>query len=183
MQVWPWLRLALAVSFVSLSLVACGFQLRTPPQMNFKTVQLTGFASSSPLASELARAIEAAGADVVESTLEATQKSGGEKAPATHVIFEAQQDSRDQIAASPTAYGQIRDITTKNVLRYRVLRADGSELIPSTRLEIANILTFNEKDALAKADEFEGSHRAMQSDIVQQVIRRLAAIRADQLAP
>jgi len=166
---------------VSLSLGACGFQLRTAPAMSFKTIQLTGFASNSPLASELARAIEASGADVVDSTLAATQAASSATVPATHLIFEALRDSRDEAVASTTAYGQVRDMLARTHLRYRILRGDGSELVPPTSLELANTLTFNEKDALAKADEYDALHRAMQTDIVNQVIRRLAAIRPAQL--
>lgn len=175
---------ALATGLVvgaSLSLGACGFQLRTAPAMSFKTIQLTGFASNSPLASELARAIEASGADVVDSTLAATQAASSATVPATHLIFEALRDSRDEAVASTTAYGQVRDMLARTHLRYRILRGDGSELVPPTSLELANTLTFNEKDALAKADEYDALHRAMQTDIVNQVIRRLAAIRPAQL--
>lgn len=175
---------ALATGLVvgaSLSLGACGFQLRTAPAMSFKTIQLTGFASHSPLASELARAIEASGADVVDSTLEATRASSSASVPPTHLIFEALRDSRDEAVASTTAYGQVRDMLARTHLRYRILRGDGSELVPPTSLELANTLTFNEKDALAKADEYDALHRAMQTDIVNQVIRRLAAIRPAQL--
>jgi LPS-assembly lipoprotein len=166
---------------VSLNLGACGFQLRTAPAMSFKTIQLTGFASNSPLAAELARAVEASGADVVDSTLEATQAASSASVPATHLIFEALRDSRDEAVASTTAYGQVRDMLARTHLRYRILRGDGSELVPPTSLELANTLTFNEKDALAKADEYDALHRAMQTDIVNQVIRRLAAIRPAQL--
>ena len=175
---------ALATGLVvgaSLSLGACGFQLRTAPAMSFKTIQLTGFASNSPLAAELARAIEASGADVVDSTLEATQAASSATVPATHLVLEALRDSRDEAVASTTAYGQVRDMLARTHLRYRILRGDGSELVPPTSLELANTLTFNEKDALAKADEYDALHRAMQTDIVNQVIRRLAAIRPAQL--
>lgn len=176
-----WLRRAAIVSLVSLGISACGFQLRGTPHMSFKTMQLTGFASNSPLASELARAIESTGVDVVDSTLEATRAASSATVPATHLVLEALRDNRDQVVASTTAYGQVRDMQARTQFRYRILRADGSELIPATSLEMANTLTFNEKDALAKADETDGLQRAMQTDIVQQVIRRLAAIRAEQL--
>ena len=109
--------------------------------------------SNSPLAAELARAIEASGADVVDSTLEATQAASSASVPATHLVLEALRDSRDEAVASTTAYGQVRDMLARTHLRYRILRGDGSELVPPTSLELANTLTFNEKDALAKAEK------------------------------
>ena len=54
-------------------------------------------------------------------------------------------------------------------------------MLTPTKLELANTLTYNEKDALAKTNEFESLHRAMQTDIVNQVIRRLVAIKPAQL--
>ena len=57
------------------------------------------------------------------------------------------------------------------------MRADGTELLPVTDLILARDLPYNEKDALARQDEFEQTHRAMQSDLVSQVLRRLAAAR------
>lgn len=174
-------RLVTLVVVASMGLTACGFQLRATPRMSFKTIQLTGFASNSPLASELARAIENTGVDVVDSSLEATRAASSATVPATHLVLEALRDNRDQVVASTTAYGQVRDMQARTQFRYRILRGDGSELMPPTSLELANTLTFNEKDALAKADETDGLQRAMQTDIVQQVIRRLSAIRAEQL--
>ncbi|MDE2594301.1 MAG: hypothetical protein KGL57_08690 [Burkholderiales bacterium] len=168
---------------VSLSLSACGFQLRTAPTMSFKTIQLTGFASNSPLAAELARAIEASGTRVVDTTLEAAQAASSATVPISHIILESLRDTRDEAVASTTAYGQVRDMLARTHLRYRILRGDGSVIIPPTSLELANTLTFNEKDALAKADEYDALHRAMQTDIVNQVIRRLAAIKPAQLVP
>ncbi len=174
------LALSLLVGLTA-GLSACGFQLRTAPAMSFKTIQLTGFAGNSPLAAELARAIEASGARVVDTTLEATQAASSATVPASHVILESLRDTRDEAVASTTAYGQVRDMLARTHLRYRILRGDGSVIIPPTSLELANTLTFNEKDALAKADEYDALHRAMQTDIVNQVIRRLAAIKPAQL--
>ena len=174
------LALSLLVGLTA-GLSACGFQLRTAPAMSFRTIQLTGFAGNSPLAAELARAIEASGAQVVDTTLEATQAASSVTVPASHIILESLRDTRDEAVASTTAYGQVRDMLARTHLRYRILRGDGLVIIPPTSLELANTLTFNEKDALAKADEYDALHRAMQTDIVNQVIRRLAAIKPAQL--
>ena len=185
--------LSLLASATALAaLGGCGFQLRAEPTMAFRTVTLAGFASSSPMATELARALEASGVDVVETTAQAAamaaadpalRTSGGQPSPvARHVILEAQLDSRDQIAAGTTAYGQVRDLSLRNRLIFRLLRADGSVIVPPTEVALARDLTYNEKDALAKQNESEALHRAMQTDLVAQVMRRLAAVRPDQLS-
>lgn len=179
------LMLAAAALGVLSSTVAltsgCGFKLRGSHDMAFRTVQLTGFVATSPLAIELARALEASGVNVVDSTLEATQAASAASVPDTHVVIEGLLDKRDMVVATTTAYGQVRDMTVRNHLRFRVLRADGSELLPPSDVSLAREMTYNERDALAKQDETEALHRAMQSDIVNQVLRRLSAIRATQL--
>lgn len=165
-----------------LALGGCGFKLRGAHEMSFRTVQLTGFAATSPFAVELARALEASGVDVVDSTLQAAQAASSASVPASHVVIEGLIDTRDMVVSTMTAYGQVRDMTVRNTLRFRVLRADGSVLLPASDVSLAREMTYNERDALAKQDETEALHRAMQSDLVNQVLRRLAAIQPGQLA-
>jgi LPS-assembly lipoprotein len=159
----------------------CGFQLRRSYNMAFKTVQLTGFSASSPLAAELARALEASGVSVVDSTLSATQAASAASVPRTHVVIDGLVDRRDMVASTTTSYGQVRNMTVRTVLRFQVKRGDSSMLLPASDVSLARDLSYNEKDALAKQDESSALHLSMQSDIVNQVMRRLSAIRPDQL--
>lgn len=181
-----WLTRTTRFAAVSLAagvlLSGCGFQLQRGQTMAFKTVQLTGFASSSSVANELGQALEASGVDVVESTLAAVQAASATQVPHTHVVIEALNDQRDAAVGTTTAYGQIRNVIARNFLTFQVKRGDGSVLLPSTTVSLTRDLSYNEKDALAKQDELAALHKAMQSDLVNQVLRRLAAIRADQLS-
>lgn len=179
-------RLTLAVAAVTAMGVlgatsGCGFKLRRGYDMAFKTIQLTGFAGNSPMAAELARALEASGVSVVDSTLAATQAASSATVPSSHIVLEALLDKRDMAVSTTTAYGQIRDVTARNTLRFQIKRGDGSILLPAADVALARDMTYNEKDALAKQDELAALHNAMQSDIVNQLLRRLAAIRPDQL--
>ena len=162
------------------TLAGCGFQLRRPRAMAFQSIQLTGFQAASPLATELARELEASGVSVVDSVAQAAQRTGGQ-VPVTHLVFEAMRDTQDLTVATKTAYGQVRSITARNRLRFQVTRADGSVLLAPADIALDRDLSYNEQDALAKQNESEALNRAMQTDIVQQVLRRLAAIRAEQL--
>ncbi|TAK93518.1 MAG: hypothetical protein EPO09_12375 [Aquabacterium sp.] len=183
-----WLALATRLTVATgmaasllLGATGCGFKLRHGYDMAFKTIQLTGFAGNSPMAAELARALEASGVDVVDSTLQATQAASASSVPNSHVVLEALVDKRDMAVSTTTAYGQIRDMTARNTLRFQVKRGDGTILLAPSDVALARDMTYNEKDALAKQDESAALHKAMQSDIVGQVLRRLAAIRPDQL--
>jgi LPS-assembly lipoprotein len=72
-------------------------------------------------------------------------------------------------------------MTARIEVHFQVKRGDGSVLLPPTVVALARDMTYNEKDALAKQDESSALHRAMQSDIVNQVMRRLSAITPAQL--
>jgi len=175
---------AMAASAV---LAACGFQLRQPPKMAFSTVALTGFAGNSPMAIELARALEDSGVSVIDAAVPAAaaaSAASGAAAPAwlaSHITLQALNDKSDEAAVSTTAYSQVRDLSIRTFFKFQVLRGDGSVLIPPTELNLARDIAYNEKDALAKQQEAASLHRAMQTDIVAQTLRRLSTIRAGQL--
>lgn len=180
--------LTLATS-AAVGLSGCGFELRRAPNLAFKSVQLSGFAANSPLASELAKALEDAGVSVVEAAAAAQQNvppniaASSPRVLSSHVVLEALSDTREQAVASITAFSQVRDLSLRTRFRFQLTRADGRQLLAPIELLLTNDLPYNEKDALAKIDESAAMHRAMQTDIVQQVMRRLAVVRPEQLAP
>jgi LPS-assembly lipoprotein len=169
-QAW---RLALAM-VLAMGLSACGFQPRGARPLAFQTAQLTGFAGNSPLATELARALQASGVQVVQAASSA-------QVPLTHIVIDGMRDQRGLVVSTTTAYGQVRDMTARNSLRFRVQRGDGSVLLPPTEVGLSRDMSYNESNALAKQDESDALYGAMQSDIVSQVMSRLAAIRPEQL--
>lgn len=173
---------SLSATLALTALSGCGFQLRRGPRaMAFQTIQLTGFDPTSPLAAELARHLEASGVRVVDSSLHASQLATASRRAINHLIFEAQRDKRDLVVVTKTAYGQVRDMSVRTSVTFRILRADGSELLRPTTVGLERDLSYNERDALAKQEEAADLQQSMQTDIVQQVLRRLSAITADQL--
>lgn len=178
-----------ALSFLALGAAAsaglsgCGFALRQPPKLVFTRVQLTGFAPNSPLAAELARSLENTGVTVVDRIAPPTGGASGVqlKPDPDVVVLKALSDKREQVVATKTSYSQVRELTLRTRFKFQLSRSGGGEIIAPTELLLSRELTYNEADALAKQDETEALHRAMQTDIVQQVMRRLGAVRAEQL--
>jgi LPS-assembly lipoprotein len=145
----------------------CGFELRRPPELHFRTVQLTGFGARSPLAAELRETLNATPATrVVDSPAQA------------QVVFEALADARERSVVASTAVGQVRDIQLRARLEFRLRTTSGRELVAPTRILLSRDLSYSETVALAKEEEEASLFRAMQSDIVAQVMRRLAAMPA-----
>jgi LPS-assembly lipoprotein len=147
-------------------LSGCGFALKRPPELSFRTIQLTGFAARSPLAAELRRDLEASPTTrVVESASEA------------QVILQALSEAREKVVVAQTSANQIREFELRLRFTFRVRSAVGKDLIAESEILQRRSLTYTENNALAKEQEEAFLYRAMQSDIVSQVLRRLASVR------
>ena len=148
-----------------LSLGGCGFELRRAPVLRFRTLQLTGFRPDSPLAAELRRAVDATPATrVVDSAAQA------------QVVLQAQIDAREKSVVATTASALVREVQLRARLIYSLRTPDGRQLAPPVELLLSRDMSYNERDALAKEEEEGVLYRAMQSDLVAQVLRRLAAL-------
>lgn len=157
-------RRLLALSLAA-ALGGCGFELRRTPKMAFERIQLTGFAPHSPLGAELRESLATGdGTRVVDSAAQA------------QVVFEALADARDRSVVASTATGLVREVQLRARLQFRLRTPAGKELIAPTEIVQVRELSYNEGIALAKQYEEAAQFKNMQSDIVAQVIRRLAAV-------
>ena len=149
------------------ALAGCGFELRRAPELRFRSIQLTGFPPRSPLVDELRTSIDSSKTTlVVESAAQA------------QVVFEALADARERSVVASTAAGQVRELQLRARLQFRLRTPGGKELIPPTEILQTRDMSYSEMAALAKEQEEALLFRAMQSDIVAQVMRRLAAVQA-----
>ncbi len=146
---------------LSAALAGCGFELRQTPPLPFSRIALTGFGARSPLADEL-RLRLGASAQVVPAPAQA------------EVVLQALIDKRERSVVASTAAGQVREVQLRVRFEFRLTSPGGRELIPPTELMLSRDMSYSESFALAKAQEEAELVAAMQTDIVQQVLRRLA---------
>ncbi|WP_298932475.1 LPS assembly lipoprotein LptE [uncultured Ramlibacter sp.] len=146
------------------ALAACGFELRKAPNFAFSTVYVGG--AESPLLTELRRSIAASGAVQVVPVERA------------QVILDVPLDQREKVVVALNSTGQVREFQLRTRVKFRLRTAQGKELIPETELLQQRDISFNESAVLAKEGEENLLYRDMQTDIVQQLMRRLAAIKA-----
>ena len=158
-------RRALILALAATALGACGFELKRPPALRFKTIQLTGFPTRSPLAAELKRNIDASTTTQVVEVLKEAE-----------VVLQALTDERQKSTVAVTAANQVREFELRSRFRFSLRTAAGKELIPPSEILLKRDLTYTESAALAKEQEEAFLYRAMQSDIVSQVLRRLASV-------
>jgi len=157
----------LLLAGLAATLAGCGFELRRAPQLRFRTIALSGFAAHSPLADELRMNIDASQTTKVIDAVSQAQ-----------VVLEAITDARERSVVASTAAGQVRELTLRTRLNFRLRAANGRELIPATEIVQSRDMSYSESLALAKEQEEALLYRTMQSDIVAQVMRRLAAVQA-----
>lgn len=160
-------RLLLAAAPLSL-LAACGFQLRRAPDFAFDAI-LVGAPPNSPLANELRRNIASTGKVQV---LEAAQLDKAQ------VVLDLLQEQREKVVVGLNATGQVREFQLRTRVRFRLRTPRGKELIPDTELLQQRDISFSESAVLSKESEENLLYRDMQSDLVQQLMRRLAAVKA-----
>jgi LPS-assembly lipoprotein len=161
--------MATTAALGALGLGGCGFALRKAPNFAFTTLY-SGIAETSPLGVELRRSLE--------STRKVKVITDGRQINEAQVVLDVLLDQREKVVLSLNAAGQVREFQLRMRFRFRLRTLAGKELIPATEITQQRDISFNESAVLAKEAEENLLYRDMQSDIVQQVMRRLAAVTA-----
>lgn len=148
----------------ALLLAGCGFQLRQAPDFAFRSIVIAGGAS---LTNELRRNLAADGK--VQVIADPTKAD---------VVLHILQEQREKTVVGLTATGQVREFQLRTRVKFRLATPGGKELIPETELLQSRDISFNESAVLSKEAEENLLYRDMQTDIVQQLMRRLAAVKS-----
>ena len=163
-------RVLLAVCLV-LTLSACGFHLRGSNgsfMLPFATMNI-GLPDTSPLAIDLKRYIRAIGSTEIVDTREA--------ADATLEVLADPEKTRTKSILSLNSNGRVREYQLGYSIQFRVVDKAGNVLLGLTTIALNRPITFNESQVLAKETEEAQLYRDMRNDLVQQIMRRLAAIK------
>ena len=161
-------RRSLLTLTVALPLAACGFRLRGAPQFGFRSLFIHVQAAHG-LARELTRSLQ--DAPNLQLLTEPAQL------PQAEAVLELLSENRERVVVGLSAAGQVRELQLRLGLRFRLRGQQGQELIPETHLQQQRDISYNEALALSKEDEEQMLMRNMQTDLVQQLMRRLAAVK------
>lgn len=151
-------------------LAACGFRLRGVPQFAFRTLYVQAPAGSA-LARELVRTLQGGGGNLTVLT-EAAQL------PQAEAVLELLSEQPERVVVGLNAAGQVRELQLRLQLRFRLRGQQGQELIAETVLQQQRDISYSETAALSKEGEEAMLYRNMRTDLVQQLMRRLAAVKA-----
>lgn len=145
-----------------LVLAGCGFRMRGTAEVPFQTLYLPG--ATGGIALDLKRNIQAGTrARVVDDPKEAD------------AVLQITEETRAKEILSLTGTGRVREFTLRYRVGFRVHDGKGSDFVPVNTIALQRDVTFNDAEILAKEAEEQLLFRDMQADMVQQIIRRLAA--------
>src|SRR5690606_22462300 len=148
---------------------ACGFRLRGVPDFAFRSLFIAA-PPGSPLARELRRTLQGAGGGLKIITDAA-------KMMEAEAIMDLLSERQERSVVGLNASGQVRELQLRLRIHFKLRTPAGAELIPDTELLQQRDISYNETIALAKEAEEALLYRTMQTDLVQQLLRRLAAAR------
>ena len=157
--------LLLLAGGAGLGLAGCGFKLRQAPDFAFQTIAMD---NNTPYLSQLRRAIGVTGRLTVLPMTELTS---------AETVFDVLSETRNRLVLSTNSAGQVREMQLFLRIRFKLRTPAGKELIPPSEIMQSRDITYNETAALAKESEEQLLYRDMVTDMVQQTLRRLAAVK------
>jgi LPS-assembly lipoprotein len=154
---WAQVLVGLAVAA---SLGACGFHLRGDVRYAFSSVYVNAPAAT-PLAAELKRALEGGDTTIAET------------AAAAEVTLALSGISDDKQVLSLSGGGRVREYALTKRVTFAVHDANGRDWLPAAEIVIRRSYSFNESEVLAREAQETRLLKEMQTDAVQQIVRRL----------
>lgn len=154
-----------AAAALALALGACGFHLRGDADYAFTSIFINA-PSSPPIAAELVRTINAGSAAKV-----------AESPAAAEVILAIPFVVDDKDVLSLSSGGSVREYQLVKRVQFRLHDRNGIDWMPAGEIVIRRSYTFNETQVLARDLQEQRLLREMQTDAVQQIVRRLQAAR------
>ena len=158
-------RRLLLTGLLAAALGGCGFHLRGPQRLDFASLFI-GAGPHSDLGAALRRQIATTGTTVVV-----------EEAAEAEARLLVLTNAHEREIRSLSGSGKVREYLLVQRIRFQLVDRKGEALIPTTEITARREYTFDDKQVLGKTQEEALLYRDMQSDLTQQLMRRLAAFR------
>jgi LPS-assembly lipoprotein len=150
-----------ALALVALVIAACGFQLRGQQHLPFETLYVPG---TSPLSVALKRNLAASSTTRLVNDPKQAQ-----------AVLSFTGERREKIILSFDTSGRVREYQLRYAVGFRLTDAKGNVYIPTSEVLLTRDISFNDSEVLAKEAEETQLYTDMQNDMVQQLMRRIAA--------
>lgn len=145
-------------------LAGCGFHLRSSAALPFRALY-ADFSPGSAIGAEFRRLIRVAeNTRLVDDPAQADAR------------LEVLGETREKEVVGYSSTGRPREYQLRLHFRFRVVARDGTPLLEPTDMMLYRDITSSDIEQVARQPEEELLYAEMQSDLVQQLLRRLAAI-------
>jgi LPS-assembly lipoprotein len=155
-------RFAIIVVFAAL-LSGCGFHLRGDVPLPFDTIYLN-ITNDGQFEAELKRSITTGSKTTVV-----------DKATDAQVVLQGGPGVREKVILSLSSAGRVSAYTLRYRFSFKLSDNKAHDFISPTEIVLTREMTYSDTQVLAKETEEQVNYRDMQHDMVQQVMRRLAA--------
>ena len=140
----------------------CGFRLRGTANVPFETIHVPG--ATTGIALDLKRNIEAG-----------TRARVVDDPKAAQALLQVTEEARSREILSLTSAGRVREFQLRYRVGFRVHDGKGGEFVPASVIQLTRDMTYSDAEILAKEQEEQLLFRDMRTDMVQQILRRLAS--------
>jgi len=144
---------------LSTLLSGCGFQLRGQSTLPFDTLFIQG---NTPFIVELKRNVASG-----------TQTKIVDRAEGADAVLNLSAEAREKVILSLDTAGRVREYQLRYRVGFYVHNGKGQNWIPTSEIALTRDISFNDAQIIAKENEEALLYRDMQTDMVQQIVRRL----------
>jgi LPS-assembly lipoprotein len=153
----------IALVVLSSALTGCGFHLRGDANYAFATFFLNS-APALPITPELKHSLEG-----ISSAKLVASATGAD------VILEVNSVEDTKQILSLSGGGKVAEYLLSKRVLFRVHDNDGKDWLPTSEVLVRRSYTYSDTETLAKEAQEQRLWREMQTDSVQQIVRRLQA--------
>ncbi|MGC7405016.1 LPS assembly lipoprotein LptE [Pandoraea pneumonica] len=155
----------IALLSCALTLSACGFQLRGASEYAFRRLYISG---GGQMATDIKRYIRYGSKDtvVVDAPKDADAR------------LELLGQTSSRTAVSLDSSGQAREYEMRSTFVFQLVTPDGTAIIPQSTIRLSRNLPYSDSEASARDTEAALLNRDMEKDAVDQIIRRMEAVKA-----
>ena len=146
---------------------SCGFQMRGQATLPFETLYI-----AVPEISQL-------GIELKRNIIAGTHTRLVNDPAQAQAILNVVSEERTKTILSFNTSGTVAEFQLRYRLSFRVSDARGRDYLPQSEIRLTRDVSFNDAQVLAKESEEVILYRDMQGDMVQQILRRLAAAPAE----
>ncbi|MFM2084987.1 MAG: hypothetical protein RLY95_1805 [Pseudomonadota bacterium] len=163
-------RRTLLIAIPAASLSGCGFQLRGKASFGYAFQTLfSGFTPNSPIGADFKRQAAGQGLTILDDAASAN---------AAQVVLRVHQEQRERVVVGTGVNGQVNAVQLRVRFRFSLLTTQGKILLDEVEILQAREQSYSESAALAKEAEEQLLYRDMQQEVVQQLMRRLSAVKS-----